>query len=201
MQILGPGHVSSRDHQSPNGAGDGRGSVDGKHSAGTHIRSEVISKWAKIGESCRLAGDECSWQAIRAALCSRPIARLEKAWKRVDSHSLSAVRTWAYASPTGQHLAVREPAVSPWGGDKRAKAIDLFAKNTKENTSWRCSAMDNARQLFTMVHTSFDDCRTNSPRQNVNDEDNIGRLIQLWSESSKLLAKFTRYVFVSCHLF
>ncbi len=192
MQILGPGHVSSRERQGSNGAGEGRGSLDGKHSAGTHVRSEVISKWAKIGESCRLAGDECTWQAIKAALCSRPIARLEKAWKRVDSHSLSAVRTWAYASPSGEHLTVREPAISPWGGDARSNVIGLFAKDSNQN-AWHCSAMESARQSFTTVHTSFDDCRMNHPRQNLCDEDNVGRLIQLWSESaSKLHPKFTR---------
>lgn len=193
MQILGPGHVSSRDHhQNPNGAGDGRGSLDGKHSAGTHIRSEVISKWAKIGESLRLAGDECSWQAIKAALCSRPIARLEKAWKRVESHSMAAVRTWAYASPHGQHLTVREPTVSPWGGDKRVKTIALFAKDANANSGWRCDAMETARQSFTTVQTSFDDCRGNDPRQSVDNEENVGRLIQLWSESSSSHPKFTR---------
>ncbi|KAF9062129.1 hypothetical protein BDP27DRAFT_1337062 [Rhodocollybia butyracea] len=60
----------------------------------THSRSEVISAWIKIGEQCRLSGDECSWRAILLALCSAPVARLEKAWKRVDSGGIATVESW-----------------------------------------------------------------------------------------------------------
>ncbi|KAG6850889.1 hypothetical protein C0991_009945, partial [Blastosporella zonata] len=33
----------------------------------TQSRTEVISVWARVGELCRLAGDECSFRAIAAA--------------------------------------------------------------------------------------------------------------------------------------
>jgi hypothetical protein len=64
----------------------------------THSRSEVISVWAKVGELCRVSGDECTWRAIAEALCSRPLARLEKVWKRVDSLALNAIEGWVYPS-------------------------------------------------------------------------------------------------------
>ncbi|KAJ7048568.1 hypothetical protein C8F01DRAFT_1276849 [Mycena amicta] len=44
----------------------------------THSRSEIITVWARVGELCRAAGDECSWRVIAAALCSAPVARLDK---------------------------------------------------------------------------------------------------------------------------
>jgi hypothetical protein len=57
----------------------------GTSMAGTsrpHSMGEVISVWARAGELCRAAGDECSWRAIVGALCSAPIARLDKVWRR-----------------------------------------------------------------------------------------------------------------------
>ena len=55
-------------------------------------RSDVITAWAHIGELCRRTGDDCSWRAIMAGLCSRPIARLDKVWKRVHSDALRIVQ-------------------------------------------------------------------------------------------------------------
>ncbi|KAM6502914.1 rho GTPase activating protein 22 [Amanita muscaria] len=128
-------------------ASPGRKSEDRTaHTSRTHSRSEVISVWAKIGELCRIAGDECSWRAIMAALCSRPVARLDKVWKRVDTQALAVVESWVHprpqaspvenenehqtqngnANPTGKveeegnmgDCAVQagEPRSTPWGG-------------------------------------------------------------------------------------
>lgn len=77
-------------------------------SSRTHTRSEVISVWARVGELCRQAGDEVSWRAIMAGLCARPVARLEKAWKRADPQALSAVESWVYGVGGGMHTAEHE---------------------------------------------------------------------------------------------
>ncbi|KAJ7658894.1 hypothetical protein B0H17DRAFT_1213103 [Mycena rosella] len=98
----------------------------------THSRSEVISVWAHVGELCRAAGDECSWRAIVGALCSAPVARLDKVWRRVEPPALTAVEAWARLE--GEGCEVREPRVTPWGGDIRQRlkdepmerALDLF---------------------------------------------------------------------------
>ena len=74
---------------------DRRGGGAGQTSR-THSRSELISVWARVGELCRLAGDETSWRAIFAALCSRPIACLDKAWKRVNPQALAVIESWAH---------------------------------------------------------------------------------------------------------
>ncbi|KAJ7631847.1 rho GTPase activating protein 22 [Mycena polygramma] len=85
----------------------------------THSRSEVISVWARVGELCRAAGDECTWRAIVAALCSAPVARLDKVWRRVEGPALAAVEGWARLE--GEGCEVREPRVTPWGGAIQAK--------------------------------------------------------------------------------
>jgi len=36
---------------------------------------------------------------IQAALCSRPVARLEKAWKRADVNARAAVESWVFPGP------------------------------------------------------------------------------------------------------
>lgn len=68
-------------------------------------RPGVLSVWAIVGELCRLAGDACSWRAIATALTCRPIARLSRAWKRVDNQALAIVRHWAEDA----ECDVREP--------------------------------------------------------------------------------------------
>ena len=91
----------------------------------THLRSDTINKWVRVGEHCRLTNDRCSWKAIEAALCSRPIARLEKVWKRVDGSALRSFQAWlkgeVNASPGNSIL-------TPWGGDVRERVADLVQK-------------------------------------------------------------------------
>ncbi|KAF8804886.1 hypothetical protein BYT27DRAFT_7258787 [Phlegmacium glaucopus] len=96
----------------------------GSQTSRTHPRSEVISVWAKVGELCQIAGDECLWQAISAALCSRPISRLDKAWKRVDPQALSAIKSWVHATNEKENISVGQPQVTPWGGDVKAHIIE-----------------------------------------------------------------------------
>ncbi|KAF7320799.1 Rho GTPase activating protein 22 [Mycena chlorophos] len=101
----------------------GLGVVDGQPSTSrTHSRSEIIAVWARVGELCRSAGDECSWRAICAALCSPPISRLEKVWRRVDALAVAAVEGWARQEGEGCH--VQQPRVTPFGGDIRQRFRD-----------------------------------------------------------------------------
>ncbi|KAG6864408.1 hypothetical protein C0991_009715, partial [Blastosporella zonata] len=97
----------------------------------THSRTEVISVWARVGELCRLAGDECSFRAIAAALTCRPVARLDKVWRRVDRLALNAVEAWVYPATnnsTSLPVGVNEPRVTAWGGDVRARAKEAMGR-------------------------------------------------------------------------
>ena len=60
----------------------------------THSRALVISKWARVADHARIAGNECMWKAILDALSSKPVARLEKVWRRVDTADRLNVEAW-----------------------------------------------------------------------------------------------------------
>ncbi|KAF8829758.1 hypothetical protein HHX47_DHR2000213 [Lentinula edodes] len=122
VQILGAdtstGYATLRGAQlsSPSRRSEDRGPT-----SRTHSRSEVISAWIKIGELCRLNGDECSWRAILHAICAAPVARLEKAWKRVNPVAIATVESWVQPVKDGDPVnGIREPRITPWGGNMRS---------------------------------------------------------------------------------
>ncbi|KIY53697.1 hypothetical protein FISHEDRAFT_68631 [Fistulina hepatica ATCC 64428] len=151
-----------------------------RHGSHTHSRSAVIERWAHIAELCRLAGDACSWSAIREALLSRPVARLEKAWKRVDSEELRKVEGWVYDPELGQ---VNEPAVTPWGGDARMRVREQLSKSRDlDSELFTTSHLEEVLRIFETLRASFDLC----PRKVVNDgnadcvEEDTQKLVACW---------------------
>jgi hypothetical protein len=157
----------------------------------THSRSEVISIWTKVGELCRLGGDECSWRAISAALCSRPISRLDKAWKRVDPQALSAIESWAHVVATttsdkdssgSSSISVGQPQVTPWGGDVKVRVVEELGKaGGGDSMMINTACIVKARVLFDQFRTSFLLC----PRKSRVMENEI-------SEDARRLAAFWR---------
>jgi len=136
----------------------------------THVpsRSDVISAWIRIGELCRQAGDECSWRAILSALCSRPVARLDKVWRRVDLQALGLVEGWVHPPETEGDMTtttttvqVGEPSSTPWGGDVKIRLKEELDRARVEGSSastedvFRTETMDGARIIFERFRTSF----------------------------------------------
>jgi hypothetical protein len=169
----------------------------------THSRSEVISAWAKIGELCRLDGDECSWRAIAAALCSRPVARLDKAWKRVDASALTAVESWVYPRSDGECVTINEPRATPWGGDlrNRAKGELLKAREDAGDEVFKVAPLEKARELFETLRTSFSLCPRKTRAVDGDVGENMRRMISFWRDMSTegggtggIGAKFLRQV-------
>ena len=165
LQILGTD--TSSGHNPSNSIANqlsspGRRSEDrnGNQTSRTHSRSEVISIWAKVGELCRLAGDECSWRAISAALCSRPISRLDKAWKRVDPQALSTIESWAHVTVEKESVSVGQPQVTPWGGDVKIHIIEELGKARGDNGDpmINVECIVKARSLFDGFRTSISLC-------------------------------------------
>lgn len=77
----------------------------------THSRALVISKWTRVADHARLIGNECMWKAILDALTSKPVARLEKVWRRVDTADRLNVEAWI----KGENLGKRSPRNQiPW---------------------------------------------------------------------------------------
>jgi GTPase-activating protein BEM2 len=148
----------------------------------TRSRSEVISVWTKISELCRLAGDECSWRAIEAALCSGPVARLEKAWRRADGQALAVVESWVNSGSDGERASVSEPRVTPWGGDVISRIEAEMARTSAGDgeDGWNASSFQKIRRLFNDLRTAFSLC----PRRTVAADDEVGddlqRMILFW---------------------
>ena len=157
---------------------------NGSQTSRTHSRSEVISIWAKVGELCRIAGDECSWRAISAALCSRPISRLDKAWKRVDPQALSAIESWAHVTSEKETISVGQPQVTPWGGDVKLHVFEALGKARGDNGDSMIvtECIIQARSLFDGFRTSFLLC----PRKAYVVENEVGedarRLVSFWRD-------------------
>jgi hypothetical protein len=76
---------------SPRGA---QGNQTVRVSISSRTRGTTIAKWIEIAELCRRSGDECTWMAVRSALSSRAVVRLERAWREVPSKLRQVVNSW-----------------------------------------------------------------------------------------------------------
>lgn len=167
----------------------------------THSRSEVISIWARVGELCRVAGDECSWKAISAALCSRPVARLTKAWRRADRQSAIAVESWIYPENDGHVATAREPMITAWGGDtKEQMRYELERARNEADEYWATEPLLKAKNIFESLRTRFALC-SRTPVETASLLPDVGKLVSLWEDLSEgesvqnaFALKFQRYV-------
>ncbi|KAF8639252.1 hypothetical protein AX17_001617 [Amanita inopinata Kibby_2008] len=168
----------------------------------THSRSEVISVWARVGELCRIAGDECSWRAILAALCSRPVARLDKVWKRVDPQALAAIESWVHANEEGEISDVGEPRSTPWGGDVRVRVKEELDKVQGEHGGeevFKVESLNQARIVFERFRTSFVLCPRKTYVIDGELDVDVKRMVSYWQQMALegggmggLSAKFQR---------
>ncbi|KAK7013752.1 Rho GTPase activating protein 22 [Favolaschia claudopus] len=182
------GATPGGEHQTPNQGPSSR----------THSRSEVISVWARVGELCRVAGDECTWRAIVAALCSAPVARLEKVWRRVEPPALAAVEGWSRLE--GEGCEIGEPRVTVWGGDiPRSLKEEVDAARESDGEALVVAPMERALDIFEGFRKPFLLC----PRRASLAEDEVGddlqRLVSFWRDkcaegggSGGIAAKFVR---------
>ncbi|KAF4620517.1 hypothetical protein D9613_001123 [Agrocybe pediades] len=151
----------------------------------THSRSELISVWARIGDLCRQSGDACSWRAILAGLCSRPVARLDKAWKRVDPQALAAIESWATVTSDGEVAPLPVPQTTVWGGATKFLLNEELGKaaGSAGESVLSVAHVTRAKALFESFRTSFALC----PRKTLVAEGEI-------TEDIRQLASFWRNV-------
>ena len=145
----------------------------------THLRSDIINKWVRIGEHCRISGDRCSWKAIEAALCSRPIARLDKVWKRVDGSVFRSFQGWFKVQVNGSS---GDPISTPWGGDVRERVTDLVHKLRVEfggkDEQWDAFSL---QEIFKCIEpVAHDFLRSSVDLGMDGTSDDIAPLTQLW---------------------
>ena len=166
--------------------------------ARTYTRSEVVSTWVRIGELCRVTGDECSWRAIFNALCSRPVARLGKTWHRVDPFVRALVDGWVVKA--GSDDAV-ENKLTFWGGDACERIRVSFDKaKLGEGDSCAVRFLRAAKDDFEGFRTSFSLC----PRKSGAGKDGWTKAVQTLFDTWRVLSseggavgfgrKFVRHV-------
>jgi len=183
----------------------GSGASTQPQTARVQSRSEMISVWAKVGELCRMNGDECSWKAIVEALCARPVARLEKVWRRVDPLALQAIKSWVYppgipgeqffstglGGGGGLHsttkigmnmpVAIGEPKITPWGGHIRAKISEELAK-VKDDQMLSVNVLMNVHSLFSSFRLAVGTCLKQPQIEQGNISEEIKGMVRFWKE-------------------
>jgi hypothetical protein len=151
-------------------------------------RSDVISIWVRVGELCRLAGDECSWRAIFSALCSRPVARLDKTWRGIGRLPLSVVESWVYPmSSEKEPPGAKEPKVTPWGADIRAKVKEELGKAMVESEEGiLIGPLEDVRKIFEGFRTTFGLCPRRVPlAEEPFGVEEINKLVAFWAEMAR----------------
>ncbi|EJD46910.1 hypothetical protein AURDEDRAFT_123741 [Auricularia subglabra TFB-10046 SS5] len=166
---------------------------------GVASRAEVVGRWVRVGEQAKAEGDECTWRAICAALCSRPVARLERLWRRVDPSIRRTVANWtSILSESDERVILgtqKKPAAAakiPWVGDlpEQARNILESAKTggAAKGDEWEVEMLLNVDRLVDQVVERFAlcDAQVGSPAEGdvrLPDED-MARLIQLWEHTA-----------------
>ena len=182
---------------------------DEKPGAKCHTRADAITAWIRIGELSRQLGDECSWMAICAALFSRPVARLDRVWKRLEPMVLTIAESWVYPGPEGGPATAGEPKQTPWGGVAKEKLRECFdqVKESESGKSWTVKPLFEARDVWEGLKASFSLCprKTDWGRlekgRGMEEGESVGRLVGLWQtlcqskgdNGSGIASKFTRY--------
>ena len=197
MQILGAD--TSNNHRTSSSRAEASAPGGGR----AHSRSEIITAWIRVGERCRLTGDECSWRAILSAICSAPVARLERVWKKIDPTVYAIVESWILPAPDGEPIGVKEPRTTPWGAgvDVLIKEELVKARGSDSEEALRVAPLDKTRRLFEGFRTSVSLC----PRRMALGEDDSGeearKLVTYWRDmynegggSGALAVRFRRYV-------
>jgi len=207
LQIFGQNAstISPGSSRSANSLGVG----DEKPSTRANSRADIITAWIRIGELSRQLGDECSWMAICAALFSRPVARLERAWKRLDPMVLTIAESWVYPGPEGGPATAGEPKQTPWGGVAKEKLRECFdqVKDGESGKSWTVKPLFEAREVWEGLKASFSLCprKTDWGRlekgKGMEEGESVNRMVSLWqtlyqnkgNNGSVIASKFARY--------
>ena len=164
------------------------GTGDERSSTRSNSRIDIVMAWVRIGELSRQLGDECSWMAIRAALFSRPVARLERIWKRLDPMALAIAESWVYPGPEGGPATAGEPKQTPWGGVAKERLRECFdqIKESEPGKGWAVKPLSEAREIWEGLKASFSLCprKTDWGRlekgRGMEEGESVSRMITLW---------------------
>ncbi|KAF8326839.1 uncharacterized protein EI90DRAFT_2975491 [Cantharellus anzutake] len=97
----------------------------------THTRADLLGRWIAVGENARLWGDQCTWTAIKTAVCCKAVARLEKVWKRVSHRERKCVENWVRGRSSTDVEANKLQV--PWFGDRFEAVSQLLISITPDD--------------------------------------------------------------------
>ncbi|GJJ08394.1 hypothetical protein Clacol_002609 [Clathrus columnatus] len=156
----------------------------------THLRSELVTHWIKTAEHCRGSGDRCTWKAVEAALCSRPLARLEKVWRRTDLSPLRLLHSWTKDLDTQD-----TPIMTPWGGDIRDRIASLWPTAKTDfggrDDMWDVETLLKISDYVSSVQDQF--ARSISKLDFGRPDDITMQLVKLWRNVRTTPGKFRTF--------
>ncbi|CUA76422.1 breakpoint cluster region [Rhizoctonia solani] len=137
-------------------AGQGIGIIpEGVRVSRTHTRAAVLCKWIRLGELARVNGDECSWRAIQAAVCSRAIARLERVFRRMSDEEREIVSVWA----RDERVIQPDHRCTPWESDVRERiGLEMERAQVKGGGSWRVKPFEVAWGMVQELEQVWSKC-------------------------------------------
>ena len=136
IQIVGPSNnclAGARNSESGGG--------NWHNASKTHLRSQSIMRWIHVGEHFRQLGNEVAWRAIMEGICAKPVARLEKAWRRVEVVERQVVEGWIR---DGKVSTGRTKENVPWLAEKTALLIQALG-NIQVSWAWLLVGLRDAK--------------------------------------------------------
>ncbi|KAG8827526.1 rho GTPase-activating protein [Serendipita sp. 401] len=122
----------------------------------THSRAIALSKWVRIAEHARIAGNECVWQAIIQALVSKPVARLSKVWRRVDPVDRQLIDTWI----KGERMLKGSPEHQvPWLS-ATSEQLQSDVQRLKDENLLDVTTLKQIYETVRSVQSTLDHCTT-----------------------------------------
>lgn len=130
----------------------------------THTRASALGKWICVADHARLTGNECVWLAIITALVSKPIARLDKAWRRVEPRERQILEAWVRGDVPLMGSAQHQV---PWLTEPSRR----FQKNVQQLQNQRPCEIATFKNILDTIETvqdyfdkvSVDDFEVSSP--------------------------------------
>ncbi len=110
-------------------------------------------------------------------MCSRPIARLDKVWKRVDGEAMRTVQSWVYPHDGDDIASVNEPKHIPWAGARVVEMQEkLDAARSHDTAAWKVAPLLEASDIFLGMRQDFSLCSKKPMIDKVDDASDLESL-------------------------
>jgi len=163
-------------------------------------RAQVLVHWVKVGEHAHQTGDWTTWRSIAAALCARPVARLDKLWRRIEGPHRGVVQSWStiLMAEIGGNTTVSRSFSSlanskvsprlPWLGDLPEQARNILQSagtgGAAKGDEWEVEMLQQVNELVTQSTKRLAMLEPYAPREPLAeqlDDGDLSILVQFWN--------------------